>query len=52
MSITNVFKSNKEFRKICLASFISSIGDNMYNLACTLLLYNITNSVVGVAVCG
>lgn len=44
-----LLRGNRNFRLICLTTFISSVGDSLYNLACTLTLYAITGSVAGVA---
>lgn len=45
----NLLLNNRNFRLICLTTLISSIGDGMYNLACTLTLYAMSGSVAGVA---
>ena len=43
-----LFKS-QAFRKLSLATLVSSFGDSLYALAITLSVYNITGSIVGVA---
>ena len=40
---------NQAFRKLSLATLISSFGDSLYALAITLSVYHITGSIVGVA---
>lgn len=40
---------NKNFLSLAIGSFISTIGDHLYNFALTIWLYEISNSVVSVA---
>jgi MFS family permease len=40
---------NGDFRSICIGAFISTIGDNLYNIALTIGLYNISGEVSSVA---
>lgn len=44
----NVFKK-KSFRILCCATAISSLGDSLYSLACTLTVYAMSGSILGVA---
>lgn len=44
----NLFKK-KPFRILCYATTISSFGDSLYSLACTLTVYALSGSLVGVA---
>ena len=41
--------SNRNVRLLCCGSFISSIGDNLYNIGLTLSLYMLSGSVAAVA---
>lgn len=41
--------SNKNFLSLAIGSFISTIGDHLYNFALTVWLYEISNSIVSVA---
>lgn len=41
--------SNKNFLSLAIGSFISTIGDHLYNFALTIWLYEISNSIGSVA---
>lgn len=43
-----IFK-NKNFTLICLGTLISSIGDNLYNIALTISIYTLSGSIAAVA---
>lgn len=42
-------KKSKAFRLMCYATVVSSFGDSLYSLACTLTVYALSGSLVGVA---
>lgn len=39
----------KSFRTLCYATIISSFGDSLYSLACTLTVYTLSGSLIGIA---
>lgn len=44
----NIFQK-RQFRILCCTTAISSLGDSLYSLACTLTVYAMTGSLFGVA---
>ncbi|MDO4296398.1 MAG: hypothetical protein Q4D90_09620 [bacterium] len=44
-----LLKNNRNFRLLCVTTLISSIGDSLYSLACTLTVYALSGSIAGVA---